>query len=67
VNKAIKNCGVEGSNPSQWFAQINQFKGDIVEEIGLKWLNSFGVSNIKTLNVGSLSYQGSSNKGRHKG
>lgn len=67
VNKAIKNCGVEGSNPSQWFAQINQFKGDIVEEIGLKWLNSFGVSNIQTLNVGSLSYQGSSNKGRHKG
>lgn len=67
IDNAIEKCGIESSDPSQWFKMINQFKGDIVEEIGLKWLNSFGVSNIKTLNVGSLSYQGSSNKGRHKG
>ena len=31
---------------SQWFKQMNNFKGEIIEDIGTKWLNNLNIPNI---------------------
>jgi hypothetical protein len=48
----------------EWFKNLNNFKGALVEDIGVSWLSAMDVPNITTINVGGLNYQGSGKYGR---
>lgn len=70
IEAAMEACkiGSLGSlTLSQWFKQMNNFKGEIIEDIGTKWLNNLNIPNILTINTGAINYQGSLEKNRHKG
>lgn len=46
----------------QWFNDLNNIKGDLVEDIGVAWLSALDIptiDSITTINTGSISYQGS--------
>lgn len=62
---AIEACGINNAtNLEEWFKHLNSYKGDLIEEIGVAWLNTLKIPNIQTINTGSINYQGSGSFGR---
>ena len=64
LKRTITACDMSSLNTSvldEWFKHLNKFKGDLIEDIGVAWLNT---PNIQTLNTGALNYQGSGKFGR---
>ena len=67
LKKTIIACEMPSLNTSvldEWFKHLNKFKGDLIEDIGVAWLNTMNIPNIQTLNTGALNYQGSGKFGR---
>lgn len=70
INETISACGIgdlSGETLSTWFKQLNLFKGNLVEDLGVEWLKAQKIPNITTLNTGSLNLQGEVSQGRHRG
>ena len=70
LQDTINACGLHGLDDTSldnWFNQINLFKGDLVEDIGVEWLKSQKIPNILTVNTGALDLQGEIKAGRHTG
>ena len=55
---------IDSGTLTNWYKQLNNFKGDLVEDIGVAWLSTLKVPNIMSLNTGALNYQGSGKFGR---
>lgn len=67
LKRTITACDMSSLNTSvldEWFKHLNKFKGDLIEDIGVAWLNTMNIPNIQTLNTGALNYQGSGKFGR---
>ena len=70
IDEAISACGMGYLSKealSIWFKQLNLFKGNLVEDLGVEWLKAQKIPNITTLNTGSLNLQGEVSQGRHRG
>ena len=70
IDEAISACGMGDLSKetlSIWFKQLNLFKGNLVEDLGVEWLKAQKIPNITTLNTGSLNLQGEVSQGRHRG
>lgn len=66
---AIKACELQGLNDAAidtWYAHLNSFKGDVVEEIGTAWLNEV-CPDITSITTGAIELQGTTREGRHNG
>ncbi len=67
LKQTLAACNMESLDPTkidEWFKNLNNFKGALVEDIGVSWLSAMDVPNITTINVGGLNYQGSGKYGR---
>ena len=49
-----------------WTYKINKIKGNLLEEIGVAWLNQMGVPDTKTINTGAINLN-TSKSTRHSG
>ena len=71
LENAIQACGLKGLNDNildEWFKDLNNYKGALIEDIGVSWLSLLEIPNISTINTGALNLQGTTiSEGRHKG
>lgn len=58
INKAIKSCGLKDAHApaiEEFFRNINNIKGELVEELGTAWLQLLDLPNLTTITTGPLS------------
>lgn len=70
VEEALIACNLDTSNPAkvnEFLKQINNFKGSLLEELGVAFIKNLGIPNIESIRLGSV-YLNASNEGEyHKG
>lgn len=64
LDALLSQSELNSTNIDEWISKINQYKGDLVEDIGVSWLSALKIPNVATLNTGSLEYRGSGKFGR---
>lgn len=67
LRSTLHSCQIgslDNNNLTKWYKELNNFKGDLVEDIGVAWLSTLKIPNIMSLNTGALNYQGSGKFGR---
>lgn len=68
LQNAANAAGLDLRNPTtvqNFLNSINQFKGDMLEELGVLWLRKLGVPNIQSIRLGSV-YLNSASKDKSK-
>lgn len=70
LQEVMHACQLESLNPSvlkDWFTNLNNFKGNLVESIGTEWLEALGIKDIMILDTGALNLQGEVSEEHHRG
>lgn len=67
INIALDACNIDSLDEGAldaWFTKLNNFKGDLVEDIGVAWLNTLKIPQVSsfTLNTGAIEYRDKSMK-----
>ena len=67
VGEALKDCGVrDASSAAALSKTINQFKGSLVEDIGVAWLNALKIPDMQSIRGGNVSLN-TNREDRHGG
>ena len=70
VEDALKSCQLESLNSievNQFLKGINQFKGSLLEELGVEYIRKLGLPNIESIRLGNVYLNTDGKDGRHKG
>ena len=75
IAAAVNECGLNslnGKNITRWLKNISQIKGDILEELGVAWINKKipqikELVGYKAISTGKVNLEGTTAVGRHNG
>lgn len=70
VQNALKACGLgslDSATINEFLKNINQMKGDTLEELGVAYFRKLKVPNIESIRLGSVYLKSDGRKGRHSG
>lgn len=70
VQNALKACGLDSLDSAainEFLKNINQMKGDTLEELGVAYFRKLKIPNIESIRLGSVYLKTDGRKGRHSG
>lgn len=70
IQKNLAACNIhslDSATINQFLKNINQIKGDTLEELGVAYFKKLGVPNIDSIRLGSVYLNTDGRSGRHKG
>lgn len=70
IQSTLAACGVNSldvSKVNEFLKNVNQIKGDTLEELGVAYFRQLGIPNIESIRLGSVFLNTDGRQGRHKG
>lgn len=70
VQTALNACGITSFDSkvvNEFLKNVNQMKGDTLEELGVAFFRKLNIPNIESIRLGSVYLNTDGRKGRHKG
>lgn len=70
VQNMLHECQIKSSDPNAlnaFLKDINNFKGSMLEELGVAYIKSLGIPNIDSIRLGNVYLDTDERNGRHKG